>query len=190
MGVRARGTALSVLLALVVLAGCGDGPDGSSSPVATSTAIVSASADCMAPAVLEDLGVVPASPDGFETGSTSTPEVGAVPDGFVPVSVLVCTPDGSLHDASGTWLALTASHREGDLGPLLAALEQPSDEPTATCGSVEPEALALWLVDALGRAVRPSWPTDGCGSPAEDVTRALAALDETDREQYPVEESG
>ena len=190
MGVRARGAALSVLLALVVLAGCADGADGSSSPVATSTAIVSASADCMAPAVLEDLGVVPASPDGFDTGSTSTPEVGAVPDGFVPVSVLVCTPDGSLHDASGTWLALTASHREGDLGPLLAALEQPSDEPTATCGSVEPEALALWLVDALGRAVRPSWPTDGCGSPAEDVTRALASLEETDREQYPVEESG
>src|SRR4051794_559463 len=87
MGVRARGTALSVLLALVVLAGGGHGPDGSSRPVATATAVVPAPADCMPPAAREALGVVPASADGVETGSVSAPTVGTVPDGFVPVSV-------------------------------------------------------------------------------------------------------
>src|SRR4051794_5516858 len=115
MGVRARWTALLVLLASVVLTGCGGGSDEGAGPTATATAIVSAVADCMSPAVLEDLGLEPSSPTGVETGATSTPEVGAVPESFVPVSVLVCTTDGTLHDASGTWLALTASHREGDL---------------------------------------------------------------------------
>jgi hypothetical protein len=45
---------------------------------------------------------------------------------------------------------------------------------------------ALWLVDVLGRAIRPVWPTDRCGAPQTSVTEALDALQETDSEQYPV----
>jgi hypothetical protein len=45
-------------------------------------------------------------------------------------------------------------------------------------------------VDALGRALRPTWPTDRCGAPSKDVTRALATLEETDSEKYPVRDAG
>ena len=41
-------------------------------------------------------------------------------------------------------------------------------------------------VDALGRAIRPVWPTDRCGLPQEAVSVALDELEETDNEQYPV----
>lgn len=191
MGVRTRWAALLVLPATLVLTACSAGTDASAGASdSTPTAIVAPAADCLSPAVLRDLGLMPASTTGAESSETSTPEAGAVPEDFVPVSVVVCTPDGSLHDASGTWLALTASHREGDLEALVAALAAPSAERGGTCSSAQVDAPALWLVDALGRAMRPTWPTDRCGSPSTRVTRALAALEETDSEKYPVQDAG
>jgi len=186
MDVRARWTAVVVLPAALLLASCSSA--GPSEPT-TPTAVVAPAADCMSPAVLNDLGLVPASAEDVELSPTASPQPGTVPDGFVPVSVVVCTPDGSLHDASGTWLALTASHREGDLEPLVAALHEPSARRGGTCSSGQVQAPALWLVDALGRALRPTWPTDRCGEPSAKVTEALAALEETDNEKYPVQET-
>lgn len=183
MDVRARWTALVVLPAALVLASC-------SAPATdlTPTAVVAPTADCMSPAVLHDLGLVPASAQDAETSPTASPEPGKIPDTFVPVSVVVCTADGTLHDSSGTWLALTASHREGDLGPLVAALGQPSARRGGTCSPTAVEAPAIWLVDALGRAMRPTWPTDHCGEPSAAVSQALAKLQETDSVKFPVEE--
>ncbi len=165
MGRRARWTAFVLLPATLVVASC------SSDPVdPTPTAVVAPVADCMSPGVLDDLGVAPAATDGPATRRASTPAEGKVPDDFLAVSVLVCTPDGTLHDAAGTWLALTASHREGDLDALVAALREPSAEGGGTCTSAKTTAPALWLVDALGRALRPTWPTDRCGSPSKAVS--------------------
>src|SRR6218665_2461523 len=108
MGVRARWTALVVLPAALLLASCGASTDTSAgSADIPPTAIVAPAADCMSPAVLTDLGLVPASTYGAGSTETSTPEAGAVPGDFVPLRGVVCTPDGSLYDASGTWLALT-----------------------------------------------------------------------------------
>jgi len=185
MGVRARWTALvglPAVLLLSALTACSGSP---ADPAPT--AVVAPVADCMAPAVLHDLGLVPASADDVPISPSASPEPGRVPDDFVPVSVVVCTPDGSLKDASGTWLALTASHREGDLAPLVAALREPSAPRGGTCSTAQAEAPALWLVDALGRALRPTLPTDRCGAPSADVTKALAALQETDSAKYPVQ---
>ena len=112
--------------------------------------------------------------------------MGLVPDDFRPVSVVVCTPGGTLHDSSGTWTALTASRREGDLDALVVALRRPSAARGGTCTTASAIAPALWLVDVLGRAIRPFWPTDRCGAPQESVASALDALTETDSEQYPV----
>jgi len=161
------------LITLGALAGCGEAP---ADPAPT--AVVAPTAD---------LGLLPARATTSAADTRVSASAGAVPDGFVPVSVLVCTPDGSLVDSSGTWLALTASHREGDLDPLVEALRHPSAEREGTCASTQVQAPALWLVDALGRAVRPAWPTDRCGVPRKDVASALAALDETDSEKYPVQ---
>jgi hypothetical protein len=186
MDVRARwvaGLALPAAL-LLGLAAC-------SAPAETAqdapTAVVVGAADCLSSQVLADLGLVAAGTSG-RTGTphADAPEAGRVPDDFVPVSVVVCAPGGTLQDSSGTWVALTASRREGDLDPLVAALRRPSAQHGGTCSSAAVVPPSLWLVDALGRAIRPVWPTDRCGSPQETVTAALDALEETDHEQYPV----
>ncbi|KQS99560.1 hypothetical protein [Cellulomonas sp. Leaf395] len=153
----------------------------------TPTAVVVGAADCLSSQVLADLGLVAAgAPSGAGSPHADAPEAGRVPDGFLPVSVVVCAPGGTLQDSSGTWVALTASRREGDLDPLVAALRRPSAPRGGTCSTAAVEAPSLWLVDALGRAVRPVWPTDRCGSPQQAVSTALDALEETDSEQYPV----
>ncbi|WP_155856133.1 hypothetical protein [Cellulomonas sp. URHD0024] len=180
----ARWTALMALPAALVVSSCSSAP---ADPVPT--AVVAPVADCMSPDVLDDLGLVPAAAEDAQRIPTASAAPGRVPDDFVPVSVVVCTPDGSLHDAAGTWLALTASHREGDLEPLVAALRKPSARREGTCSSAQVAAAApsaLWLVDALGRALRPTWPTDHCGVPSSKVSKALAKLEETDSVKYPV----
>ena len=125
------------------------------------TAVVVGAADCLSSQVLADLGLVAAGTSGGTgTPHADAPDAGRVPDGFLPVSVVVCAPGGTLQDSSGTWVALTASRREGDLEPLVAALRRPSAQRGGTCSSAAVVAPSLWLVDALGRAIRPVWPTD------------------------------
>ncbi|KQY24318.1 hypothetical protein ASD16_01855 [Cellulomonas sp. Root485] len=187
MDVRARwvaGLALPAAL-LLGLAACSAAPAETAQDAPT--AVVVGAADCLSSQVLADLGLVAAGTSG-RTGTphADAPEAGRVPDDFVPVSVVVCAPGGTLQDSSGTWVALTASRREGDLDPLVAALRRPSAQHGGTCSSAAVVPPSLWLVDALGRAIRPVWPTDRCGSPQETVTAALDALEETDHEQYPV----
>ncbi|NUU18101.1 hypothetical protein HP550_12665 [Cellulomonas humilata] len=185
MGVRARwAVGLALPVALVAgLASCSAPDPASDAP----TAVVAPAADCLSAPVLADLGLVAAGGAG-ETGTphADAPEPGRVPDDFRAASVVVCSPGGTLHDSSGTWVALTASWREGDLAPLVAALRRPSAPRGGTCSTAAVVPPALWLVDALGQAIRPVWPTDRCGSPQPAVSAALDALEETDSEQYPV----
>ncbi|GEK22180.1 hypothetical protein CXY01_27000 [Cellulomonas xylanilytica] len=186
MGVRGRwvvGLMLPPALLLGVTACSSPGEQAQDAP----TAVVVNDADCLSSQVLTDLGLVAAGATS-DTGTphADAPDAGRVPDDFLPVSVVVCAPGGTLQDSSGTWVALTASRREGDLDPLVAALRRPSAQRGGTCSSASVTAPSLWLVDALGRAVRPVWPTDRCGSPQEAVSVALEALEETDSEQYPV----
>jgi hypothetical protein len=186
MSARARWAVGLVLPAalVAVLAACGS-PQAASDE--TPHAVVAATADCLSAGVLLDLGMVAAGevvPSG--TPHADAPEAGRVPEDFAAVGVVVCAPGGTLHDSSGTWTALTASRREGDLGPLVAALRRPSQQRGGDCAGAVVVPPALWLVDALGRAVRPVWPTDRCGAPQPAVQEALDALVETHREQYPV----
>jgi hypothetical protein len=186
MGVRARWAVGLVLPAAFVagLAACGS---TAPAPSDTPNALVVATADCLSTRVLADLGIIAAgasAPTG--TPRAEAPEAGRVPDDFSAVGVVVCTPGGTLHDSSGTWMALTASRREGDLRPLVAALRRPSEQRSGACASTVAVPPALWLVDALGRAIRPVWPTDRCGAPQTAVGDALEALEETHSEQYPV----
>ncbi|MDC7120693.1 hypothetical protein OMK64_03990 [Cellulomonas fimi] len=181
---RARVLAAALLVAgIAAVGGCAGAP----TVTRQAEARVAVQADCLDPEVVHELGLVledrTASAD--EPAPVATP--GAVPEDFVPSSVLVCSASGTLKSASGTWAAVTESRREGDLGPLLAALERPSQEPSGACETSGAVPTVLWLVDALGRAVRPVWPTDACGAPVADVLAALDALDETDTTDFPVE---
>ncbi|WP_456844715.1 hypothetical protein, partial [Cellulomonas sp. P5_C6] len=135
MGTRARwaaGLVLPVAL-LVSLAACST-PEPAQD--AAPTAVLAATADCLSQQVLADLDLVSADESQSPgTPHADAPEAGRVPDDFLPVSVVVCTPGGTLHDSSGTWVALTASRREGDLEPLVAALRRPSAQRGGTCSS-------------------------------------------------------
>ena len=140
----------------------------------------------MAPAVLSDLGLVPAAAEDIPTRApTSSPEPGKVPDKF-SVSVVVCTPDGSLKNASGTWLAMTASHREGDLEPLVAALDEPSAPRGGTCTSGQARRPHCGSSTPSGVRCGRCGRQTGAELPQQAVSDALDELEETDSEKYPV----
>ncbi|HEX5332487.1 MAG TPA: hypothetical protein VFW79_07575 [Cellulomonas sp.] len=173
----------TVAAAVTLLVGC----SSDTSPIPSPATIASA-ADCLAPQVIADLGL---RADARELSATSHPDVpdpGAVPAGFEPVSVVECTTGERLTDAQGVWDAITVRHLEGDLAPLLAALAAPRSTSTGDqlCPATDVAASELWLVDALGRAVRPAPPVDACGAPMAGVRAAVAALAEIEVTHYRV----
>ncbi|MGV8976967.1 MAG: hypothetical protein ACOH17_02895 [Cellulomonas sp.] len=172
-----------VVAAVTVLAGCSTGTPPSDSP-----ATIASAADCLAPQVIVDLGL---RADAHELSATPHPDApgpGSIPVGFDPVSVVECTTGERLTDAQGVWDAITVRHLEGDLRPLLAALAAPRHTSTGDqlCATTGAAAGALWLVDALGRAVRPAPPVDVCGVPTAGVRTAVGALTEIDVAHYRV----
>ncbi|GAA3805267.1 hypothetical protein [Cellulomonas soli] len=167
-------------LVLAVTSGCSS---SQAQGVETPVAEVATAADCLAPQVLTALGV-PQEVVATRSPHADAPVAGQVPGGFVPVSVLSCELDGTLRDSDGVWSAITATRLEGDLDALVSALALPSASRTGTCTGPQPLVPVLWLVDAMGRAVRPLWPTDRCGRPQPGVSEALEVLEATGSDTY------
>lgn len=171
---------LAVVAVTAALAACSSGALPSAAPEPAATV---PTADCLAPQVLAALNLgQPATP------APDAPAPGAVPDGFVATSVLACADGGELLDSSGTWTSVRASRLEGDVGALVAALRLPSSraKATASCAAESTGVPQVWLVDALGTAVRPQLPTDACGQVRAEVRRAVERLQTTDVVSYPV----
>ncbi|HEY5554119.1 MAG TPA: hypothetical protein VIK43_04230 [Cellulomonas sp.] len=172
-----------VVAAMMLLVGCSADTSPAPSPAQIATA-----ADCLAPQVITDLGL---RADARELSATSHPDVpapGSVPADFEAVGVVECVTGERLTDAEGVWDAITVRHLEGDLGPLLAALDAPHETSTGDqlCPASDVATFQLWLVDALGRAVRPAPPVDVCGGPTPAVRQAVAALAEIEVAHYRV----
>ncbi|MGW6129395.1 hypothetical protein ACWFNE_05150 [Cellulomonas sp. NPDC055163] len=182
-GARLVGLVGGVALACTaLLAGCAGA--GEPLPAEAETA---PRADCLAPQVIASLGL--RADDASGTAHPDVPEPGAVPEAFTPVSAVQCVSGERLTDADGVWAAVTVRQLEGDLAPLLDALEEPS-EPVRSdqaCAAPASPAWDLWLVDALGRAVRADRPVDSCGAPTEELTAAVEQLDTTGEEHFPVD---
>lgn len=179
---RTAARLVTVVATVTLLAGC----SAATSPTASPATIASA-ADCLAPQVIADLGLRADARELSATSHPDVPEPGSVPAGFEPVGVVECTTGELLTDAQGVWDAISVRHLEGDLKPLLAALAAPRQ--TSTGDPLCPATAAvsaLWLVDALGRAVRPAPPVDACGAPTTGVRTAVAALAEIDVAHYRV----
>lgn len=140
---------LTALLLLVVLGACGGAPE----PVADA---------------------VPAP----WTGCDAAVVAGRVPDDFEPVAVYRCDPFVTVEGADATGAPAPAERFDGDLGPLLKALDVPDDRRSSGPCTLElVVGPSLWLVDADGDAIRAVYPVDGCGKPKADaVVDALAAL--------------
>lgn len=109
---------------------------------------------------------------GWEGTSTEPATLlkGRVPDGFMPVEVISCTPS----EMQGEVIRENLS---GDYAPLLAALAKPSERGgNVSCldyGEILP---AIWLVNAGGQAVNAQWPMDSCGHSLPGTFEALKAL--------------
>ncbi|WP_449385723.1 hypothetical protein [Cellulomonas soli] len=169
------------------LASCAACTTSKADTAPTPVAQVAATADCLAPQVLAELGL-PDDVLASRSPHVDAPAAGRVPSDFVAVSVLACALDGTLRDSEGVWSAVTATRLEGDLDALVTALSRPSTSPTqgSPAACVPPDQIppVLWLVDAMGRAVRAAWPTDPCGAPQPGVDDALGALQETGSDTY------
>jgi hypothetical protein len=183
--------AVSALCAATLLAASSSGaPDAAPTvPVAR----VAEAADCMAPQVLAALDLTPAPGTAATVPSSAVPHVdapdpGRVPSTFVAVSAVECTPGGTLVDTAGTWSSVRARRLDGDTAALEAALALgPASASSQDCSPGAAARLDLWLVDALGRAVRAWVPDETCsGGPRAEVTAALDALEVTDSTTYPV----
>ena len=192
---RSRVRALAAA-ALVVLAVAGCGPSSGAGSAAR-TAAVSAEADCLAPEVLGELGLTLDPSLAARASHTPAPTAGRVPDSFVAATVLECQVGGQMRDSAGTWTAVTATSREGstaDVSALVAALDRAQRDAssgaaaaaTPSCES-DDRPLVLWLLDAMGRAVRPMLTLDGCGAPQPEVRAALDRLAVSGVVDHPVE---
>lgn len=188
----ARAARLRVLVpvALVAVAtACGPTTATTSAP----TASVVPRADCLAPEVLDQLGLTLDPSLAVKASQPVESLAGTVPDGFVPTSVLVCQVGGQMRDSAGTWTAVTATSREGSaadtaaLAAAIAADEHTGPPPApSSCGPDDRPAV-LWLLDAVDRAVRPALATDGCGAPDAAVRAALDRLPVTGVVDHPVQ---
>ncbi len=144
-------------------------------------------ADCLAPQVVQTLGL---SLDATATATShpDAPDAGSVPEGFTPSAVLQCLAGETLTDVSGVWDAVTVRRLEGDLARLVAALTRPSlhaDEAGACPADTAP-AWELWLMDAMGKAIRAALPVDACGDIQPEVAEAVGSLAEGEVTHYPV----
>lgn len=105
--------------------------------------------------------------------------MGSVPDGFVPVDVVLCQPPETKVAGDGTTRNTTVSeeHLSGDYRPLLAALAEPSDRQNGMSCTDQGETLPeLWLVDVRGRTIHVKWPLNACSRSKPEVRKALAQL--------------
>ncbi len=187
----AAARALGAVALVALLASCGSSgavASGAADAQEARAAVVVPSADCLAPEVLDALGLrLDASLAATASSRAATAVPGAVPDDFDPTGALVCQVGGKMLDGAGTWTVVTATSREGsaaDLAAVVAALAAP----VATDVRCEQRApIALWLVDAMDRAVRPVVPVDSCGAPSAAVLAALGRLAVTGVVDHPVE---
>ncbi|MGO4692188.1 hypothetical protein [Glaciibacter sp. 2TAF33] len=183
---RGYAPAVGMALIVVVLSGCANLPGG---PGGRDTwnepAAIVDGYDCLAPNLggwlvepeVQGDGAPAESGEAAGPAHPDAPPVGRVPEGFEPVAAIRCNLMGSIEDADGIWSGTTADTLTGDLGPLLAALDQPDDAAwlgpcTADMELVPP----LWLVDATGRAIHVHYPVTGCGKTKPAAREALAGL--------------
>lgn len=162
--------ALAACLALC-LAGC-SAVTGRTTHYTPAPAALQENADCLATSYWNE-PLVTAPPEVAD-------KMGSVPQGFVPVDAVECSPGQRIFRQVGTepaWASILEQHLSGDYGPLLAALaEQSERQDGGSCIAMAETIPDLWLVDSAGKAVHIVWPHDACGFTKPGVRQALAAL--------------
>lgn len=172
------GTAVAGLI-LLVASGCATNPpapghDGP--PVAEPAAAI----DCRT----EGTWMLPDAPS---TSDPTIPAPGRVPDGFQAEAALRCDITGPIDSAEAEVVA-RVERLEGDLTPLLAALDQPDDPVPSdiVCTADLELVMPLWLEGVDGALIPVHYPRDACGKTKPAVHEALADLDVVSVTEVPV----
>jgi hypothetical protein len=100
-----------------------------------------------------------------------------IPDGFATAWVLRCRSETRDLPGKGKWTVSIVERADTPATELVAELRKPSDPKTqdpCTLELVTPPYFLL--VDASGKAILPSVPTDGCGKPKRDATKPLDGM--------------
>ncbi|TFH71923.1 hypothetical protein [Cellulomonas sp. HD19AZ1] len=140
-----------------------------------------------APELVPELGApaVPGDSAGARVPPGRTVEAPALPGAVedAPAAPGSSRTEGSEPTSPG--VRIDAVRLEGDLGPLLAQLRRPdvAARPDQACMAMFQAVPVLYLVDADGRAVRVTWPTDACGFLREGAIESVATLTEVDRDE-------
>jgi hypothetical protein len=101
----------------------------------------------------------------------------ALPEGFVPVSAVMCSLDTERVPGQGEWSVRVRRSAEGDVAELVSALQVPDERPgNASCTAHWDPDPQVWLLDAAGRAARPAWPRDVCSHLQERPLEVLARV--------------
>ena len=124
---------------------------------------------------------VGAFPDPY--AGDGPPDVGGVPEGFVPRLAVLCER-GERPDVRGDTVSVALERTATDIGPLLTYLARPSERPTdGACPAIAVLPPWLFLLDETGRYMSPALPRDACGLPLgwQSPESAWSALPYTDR---------
>jgi hypothetical protein len=101
-----------------------------------------------------------------------------VPADFATAAVVRCVDQVRDVPGQGKWTFRVVERADTAAAELVAELRRPSD-PRTTTGICTSEAVLVpyfLLVDATGRAIAPTFPTDGCGKPRRESMDKLPAL--------------
>ncbi|WP_182112662.1 hypothetical protein [Actinotalea sp. JY-7876] len=147
---------------------------------------VAGAASCLTSGALDPWTIFYEEIEAYGPVDASTP--GSVPGGFTPVHVVVCDLEATVTDGEVAALTMNEVWFEGDVGPVLAQLRRPSrvlQPANPDCELAFPTP-AFWLVDADGRAVLATEPTDECGNVAMDIWAAVEGMREMHRVEHPL----
>lgn len=136
---------------------------------------------------------VPPSLDGIatQTPAVPPPRAGTIPDDFVPVAAITCDALPSHAIAADLTISFTEHRWEGDFTAATAKLNARSEGPRIDQSSCPMASLAaipeLWLIDAHGRAMRPSYPVDECNFRRVGGLHEVKSLTQTDQIDHRVQ---
>jgi hypothetical protein len=103
---------------------------------------------------------------------------------------VTCDASPSRTVAADLTVSITEHRWEGDFSEAIAKLDADSEGPRLDQDSCPIADLAavedLWLVDAQGRAVRPSYPVDDCNFQRIGGLREVEALEEVSRTEHRI----
>lgn len=106
-------------------------------------------------------------------------KLGGIPADFVAAAVVRCRSEFREVPGEGTWVVQITERADAPVSQLVDLLRRPSETPPPgqiACPDIAYSVPYFLLVDAAGKALLPTVPTEVCGKPLGEVTNLLENL--------------